>query len=103
MTSFLLSIRKTVVGLGIALGLWAAIVIVFDAPHYILPGPERVFTALVSHAPFLLHHAGITALETVLGFAAGAAAGAFLAVLLWLSPLLARFAMPPILVSQALR
>lgn len=102
MKPVLASAAKTVLGLGVTVALWAMIVTVFDTPHYILPGPERVFAAFAKNAPFLMHHAGITAFETVLGFVAGAAAGALLSVFLWLFPLAARFAMPPILVTQAL-
>jgi len=102
MMYFLKSAVRTVSGLAIAIVLWAAIVVVFDTQHYILPGPDRVFDAFFKNAGFLLYHAGITAYETVLGFILGAAAGGVLAMLLWLFPVAARFAMPPILVTQAL-
>ena len=102
MMAFVKAVARTILGLLLTVAIWAAIVHVFDTQHYILPGPDRVFTAFVKHAGFLLHHAGITAYETVLGFVLGAAAGALLSVLLWLFPIAARFAMPPILVTQAL-
>ena len=102
MMVFLKAVARSVFGLLLTVAIWAAIVHVFDTQHYILPGPDRVFTAFVKHAGFLLHHAGITAFETVLGFVLGAAAGALLSVLLWLFPVAARLAMPPILVTQAL-
>ncbi|MEM5582933.1 ABC transporter permease [Roseibium sp. AS2] len=102
MISFLTSLIRSLLGIALAVGVWAAIVVVFDTQHYILPGPVRVFEAFAGNAGFLLSHAGITAYETVLGFVLGAAAGAALSVLLWLFPAAARLAMPPILVTQAL-
>lgn len=102
MIALLTSLIRTVLGIALAVGVWAAIVVVFDTQHYILPGPDRVFAAFAENAGFLLRHAGITAYETILGFVLGAAAGALLSVLLWLFPAAARLAMPPILVTQAL-
>nr|WP_269586265.1 ABC transporter permease [Roseibium sp. Sym1] len=102
MTSFLMPVLRALTGAAVAVAVWAAIVFVFDTQHYILPGPDRVFAAFAKNAGFLLHHAGITAYETVLGFVLGALAGAVLSVFLWLFPVAARFAMPPILVTQAL-
>lgn len=102
MMPFLMPLLRTLAGLALAVALWAAIVALFDTPHYILPGPERVAASFVKNAGFLLQHAGITAYETVLGFGLGALAGAALSVMLWLFPVAARLAMPPILVTQAL-
>jgi putative hydroxymethylpyrimidine transport system permease protein len=102
MTSLLKAILRSLSGVAVTIALWAAIVIVFDTQHYILPGPDRVFAAFAEHFGFLLHHAGITAYETVLGFVIGSVAGAVLSILLWLYPRAARLAMPPILVTQAL-
>jgi len=102
MSSFLKAAGRSLLGIAAVIAVWAAIVRLTGAQHYILPGPESVFAALYNHTGFLLYHAGITACETVLGFVLGAAAGAALSVLLWLFPTAARFAMPPILVTQAL-
>lgn len=93
---------RVLIGIGATVGLWAAVVYLFDTQHYILPGPDRVLAAFIKNFEFLLYHAGITATETVIGFAIGVLAGAFLSVLLWLFPFAADYVMPPILVTQAL-
>ncbi|MBD1547338.1 ABC transporter permease [Labrenzia aggregata] len=93
---------RVLIGLVVAVIGWAALVRVFDIQPFMLPGPERVALAFHERGGFLLHHAAITAYETLLGFAAGVVAGATLAVLMWLSPLARRAMLPTILVTQAL-
>ncbi len=92
----------TLAGLVVALIAWAALVRVFKIEPYMLPGPERVALAFQKQGGFLLHHAAITAYETLLGFVVGVVAGTCLAILMWLSPLARRAMLPTILVSQAL-
>ncbi|MTH98070.1 ABC transporter permease [Roseibium sp. RKSG952] len=67
-----------------------------------LPGPMRVADAFLSQSGFLLHHASITAFETVLGFICGVTAGTVLAIMMWLFPLFRRGLLPAVLVTQAL-
>jgi len=83
-------------------GVWALLVAVFQPPSFMLPGPVEVLRTFPENAGFLLHHAGITASETVLGFVLGVMCGAMLAVSVWLFPLAGRVVMPTILVTQAL-
>ena len=56
-------------GLVLAAGLiavWQVIVWLTGAPHYMLPGPTRVFVALAAHAPLLAEHTLTTAAEILL-------------------------------------
>lgn len=84
------------------LGVWAVLVAVFQPPSFMLPGPVEVLRTFPERADYLLHHAGITALETILGFALGVLCGSLLAVAVWLFPLAGRVVMPTILMTQAL-
>lgn len=90
------------IGCSVAVLLWAALVRILDIPPFMLPGPERVFLVFQSQSGFLLHHAGITFFETLLGFLFGVTAGSLLAILIWLFPFAGRAVMPTILVTQAL-
>lgn len=49
----------------------------------------------------LLHHTGVTLVETVLGFAGGAILGIILAVILWWSPFVARVMDPYLVVANS--
>lgn len=100
--SLLYVFLKRCAGLAVAALIWAGLVRFFDIPPYMLPSPERVFFAFQNQGPFLLHHAGITFYETILGFLFGVAAGCLLAVVIWLSPAAKRAVMPTLLVTQAL-
>ncbi len=82
---------------------------VFEAPTYILPAPEQVLAALLQgleRAPWdkagLWYHTGITVWEALLGFAIGAAAGAFLGIVLSHWPLLGKSWYPYIVGFQSL-
>ncbi|WP_173645117.1 ABC transporter permease [Polycladidibacter stylochi] len=81
---------------------WHFFVILSEVPPYMLPGPKAVFERLVSQWAFLMGHAYITAVETLLGFVIGVSAGAFLAIVMAFSPLLCRVIQPPITASQSL-
>ena len=91
-------------GLVLAVGLtaaWQFVVWFSDAPHYILPGPARVFTALAGHAPLLAEHAVTTAIEILLGLAFGTALGAASALAMDYAAGIRRWLMPVLVVSQA--
>lgn len=96
------SVFRTILGILVTLGIWAGVVHFFDIYSFILPSPGQVIDAFVKNKDYLLQNAGITAFETIFGFIVGSAAGAFIAVILWLFPRAAKFIIPPLLVSQAL-
>ncbi|MBA5777249.1 ABC transporter permease [Stappia sp. F7233] len=84
------------------IALWAGLVRALEIPAFLLPGPGRVAAAFAGQWEFLLHHAGITAYETLLGFLCGVAGGVLLALVMALSPGMRRLLLPSILVTQAL-
>ena len=86
----------------ILLTLWAGIVWIFDLPHYILPGPERVISVLWTRPELFVHHALITAAEISAGLALGGIFGLAVACLIADSPRLQRWTMPALVISQAL-
>lgn len=77
-------------------------ILFMEVPAYILPAPSRVFSAIHGEGAFLLAHAGITAVEIVVGLMAGAAFGIVTALLMALSPRLMSVLQPVLTVSQAL-
>ena len=94
-------VRSVLAG-GLFLILWQALVTIADLPPYILPGPGRVAEALWQNRALIAWHAGITALEVVVGLALGAVLGAATAIGLAVSPV-ARYLIRPVLVAtQAL-
>lgn len=93
---------RVALGCTVAILIWAALVRVLEIPPFMLPGPERVFAVFQNQSGFLLHHAGITFSETLLGFGFGVAAGMLLAIVIWLFPLAGRALLPTVLVTQAL-
>lgn len=94
----------TLRGMILAAGLvaaWQCVVWLTGTPHYILPGPSRVFAALGDHAPLLAEHALTTAVEIVLGLALGTILGAASAVAMDYAAAVRRWLMPVLVVSQA--
>ncbi|PKK40082.1 Hydroxymethylpyrimidine ABC transporter, transmembrane component [Clostridiaceae bacterium JG1575] len=62
--------------------LWQILSLSGMLPGYLVPSPIQVLKALVSDAPLLLRHSGITLLEALLGLGLGVVLGFFLAVLM---------------------
>ncbi|MBM9605342.1 ABC transporter permease [Desulfopila inferna] len=82
--------------------LWQVVVIISGAPHYILPGPLPVVRAIVSHWPELWHHLQTTLLEIIAGLIIGTFLGSISALVMTLSPLLKRWMLPVLVISQAI-
>lgn len=82
--------------------LWQALVILTGVPPYILPGPGPVARAIASHLPVLAGHLGTTLAEILLGLAVGTVLGSSAALAMILSPLLKRWMLPVLVVSQAI-
>ena len=99
--SLRLLLRGALIAIALVAG-WSAAVIVFQPAPFILPAPLAVFQAMQAQAGFLLHHAGITLLEMVLGLAAGAVLGVFTASLMVLAPRTRPALYPLLVASQAL-
>jgi len=94
-------LRPAIIFLGL-IGAWQIVVLATGAPHYILPGPARVARALVERWPELLGHAGVTALEIVLGLALGALLGCVSALIIASFRPARRWLLPVLVVSQAI-
>lgn len=97
--------RKTLsVGVSAAVFLivWEFLVRLFALPSYMLPSPLKVGEALWRKWDFLISNAGVTALETVAGLLLGCLLGVLVAIAMSLSAPVRRFAMPAIVITQAL-
>jgi putative hydroxymethylpyrimidine transport system permease protein len=88
----------TIAGL---VAIWQGIVAIFRPPHFMLPGIDRVLAALAARPELWQVHAVTTASETLIGLAAGAAAGTALALLMSFLPATRRLVLPSLVVSQA--
>jgi putative hydroxymethylpyrimidine transport system permease protein len=82
--------------------LWQLVVLATGVPPYILPGPLPVARALVTHLPVLAPHLLTTVVEVVLGLIIGAVLGSGAALTMILSPLLKRWLLPVLVISQAI-
>ena len=94
-------LRLPILTIGL-LGLWQLLVSLTGVPPYILPGPFPVGRALVNHLPMLLPHLGTTVAEILLGLTIGTLLGASSALAMIVSPLLKRWMLPVLVISQAI-
>lgn len=94
-------IRPIILGCGLLL-LWQLLVTATDAPHYILPGPVPVFHAIVNNWSALLQHLQTTLTEIILGILLGTFLGVTTALSMTISPLLKRWMLPILVISQAI-
>ena len=81
---------------------WEAATRLLELPHYILPPPSSVATALWVRWEILLHHAIVTGTEIVLGLLAGVVLGAGTALLVVRSTIARRWLLPVVIASQAI-
>jgi putative hydroxymethylpyrimidine transport system permease protein len=89
----------TAIGLMIA---WEILTWATGVPSYILPPPSRVAVVLVERFDLLAEQAQWTAAEMILGLALGLVLGAALAVIFAASVTWRRWALPLVVVSQAI-
>ena len=82
--------------------LWQLVVLLTGVPPYILPGPLPVARALVAHLPVLAPHLATTVIEILLGLVLGTLLGSAAALTMILSPLLKRWLLPVLVISQAI-
>ncbi|EAS41485.1 putative ABC transporter permease protein [Photobacterium profundum 3TCK] len=86
----------------IIIGLWQTVVMVFELPSFILPGPLAVFNKLIQRYDVLLSHAWVTASEVILGLLLGLSMGLFFALQMLLFNPLRRWLLPILIASQAI-
>lgn len=82
--------------------LWWLVVLFTDVPHFILPGPDRVILVLIKKFQLILPHALITGAEIIAGLGLGSIIGFILACTLQQFKTIHNYAMPILIVSQAL-
>ena len=93
--------RPLITALGLLVG-WEVLVWATGVPTYILPPPSRVALVMVERFDLLLGEAAWTAAEMVLGLALGLILGAALAIVFAASMAWRRWALPLVIVSQAI-
>ncbi len=101
MTGAMRILRPVIIFLGL-LGVWQAVVFLTGAPHYILPGPDLVARALLAQWREIAGHAGVTAMEILLGLLLGTGLGALSAVTIASFAPARRWLLPVLVVSQAI-
>lgn len=82
--------------------LWQGLILASGLPPYLLPGPQAVAQALLSHHQVLARATLRTLTEILAGFALGATVGAALAVAMAGFPRLARALRPILLFTQVI-
>ncbi|WP_432787101.1 Riboflavin transport system permease protein RibX [Oligella sp. MSHR50489EDL] len=82
--------------------LWQLIVWLTKTPHFILPGPLRVFKVLWVQRTLIAEHSMVTMAEILLGMFLGCLMGFASAMLLQWSRTLSAWLLPVLIVSQAI-
>ncbi|MCB8875857.1 ABC transporter permease [Acidisoma silvae] len=95
-------ILRPIVTLVVMILVWWAITAFTSLPPYMLPSPVTVAQALVAQQQTLIGATATTFSEIILGLAAGTILGMALALAMVFSPLLQRWLMPLLLLSQAI-
>ena len=85
----------------IGLGSWQAVVVLTDAPHFILPTPWRVAQAGYNSRAAIAENAWVTIVEVLLGLVIGTLLGAVTAIQLALSKTAERLMLPILVFTQA--
>lgn len=94
-------LRDIVLTLLIGLGLWQSVVVITNAPHFILPSPWRVAQAAYNSREIIAEHAWVTAIEVLLGLLIGTFLGVATAIQLALSKTAERLILPLLVFTQA--
>lgn len=93
--------RDILAALAVGLALWQALVWLTGAPHFILPSPGRVATALVESRAIIAENAVVTFQEIFAGLILGTALGIATAIQLTLSKTAERLMLPILVFTQA--
>jgi len=93
--------RDIFLALLVGLGLWQAIVVLTEAPHYILPSPWRVAQAAYKSRVIIAENAWVTTVEVLLGLLIGTLLGVATAIQLALSKTAERLLLPILVFTQA--
>ncbi|CAB1062643.1 Hydroxymethylpyrimidine ABC transporter, transmembrane component [Olavius sp. associated proteobacterium Delta 1] len=96
--------RSSIYSLLIAIALlavWESACRSFDVPDFILPTPSRIATVAVVQASILLPHAGITALEVLIGIMISLMVAVPLSIVMFAHPSVENALAPFLVASQA--
>jgi putative hydroxymethylpyrimidine transport system permease protein len=91
----------TLITFTIAVVVWQLVVWLSGVPHFILPGPLRVWNAFLFNFGLIIEHAQITIVEVLIGLVIGSALGMATALHLMISTRTRRFILPVMVFSQA--
>jgi putative hydroxymethylpyrimidine transport system permease protein len=101
-TANLSRVFRALVTAAVLVLLWQIAVLTLRPEPFILPGPGRVFDALVRDQAYLFGHALVTLKEIVLGLIVGTLLGVSTALLVASSGFARRWVLPLLVMSQAL-
>lgn len=93
---------RLVISFAVVLGIWQAVVVIFELPSFILPEPMAVIERLGSRTDVLWSHTLITSQEIVLGLLLGLSMGLMFALQMLLFEPLRRWLLPILIASQAI-
>ncbi len=94
-------LRDILLALLIGVGLWQLLVVITDAPHFILPSPWRVAQAAWRSRAIIAENAWVTLTEVLLGLLVGTVLGALTAIQLAYSRTAERLVLPILVFTQA--
>jgi putative hydroxymethylpyrimidine transport system permease protein len=93
--------RDIVLALIIGLLIWQGLVVITNAPHFILPSPWRVAQAAFKSRVIIAENAWVTLTEVVVGLTIGTVLGAITAIQLAMSKTSERIMLPILVFTQA--
>ncbi len=96
------AVGRPIVTLLVLLAAWWLATWISGVPSYLLPTPQSVAVALWTQRDLLMWSTVTTLTETVLGLLVGTVLGSFCALAIVFSPLMQRWLMPLLLLSQAI-
>ena len=96
------AVGRPIVTLLVLLAAWWLATWISGVPSYLLPTPRSVAVALWTQRDLLMWSTVTTLTETVLGLLVGTVLGSFCALAIVFSPLMQRWLMPLLLLSQAI-
>ena len=91
----------SIAGIFLILAAWELVCKAFEIPDFILPQPSRIMTVAVSQAAILLPHAGVTALEVMIGILISLMVAIPLSMIMFAHPSVENAIAPFLVASQA--
>ena len=91
-----------VVSFAALIGLWWAVVWLFETPSYLLPAPDEVLWSGRDNGLQMIPHSGWTIVSVLAGYLLAVVVGVPLAILVVSSPTLERILYPPMVATQSI-